>query len=114
MNTTLSMYTVDESPFVYCTSLHTVDISSIDEIILTNNPLFHGCTSMQNFVLRCDVPTTAQFNVIGNTKWIHIMPNINGKIYVPDEYLNNYKTAEYWINIAEHIFPLSEYVEIQD
>lgn len=33
------------------------------------------------------------------------------KIYVPDESVNNYKTATNWLKVADYIYPISEYVE---
>lgn len=37
--------------------------------------------------------------------------NSNAKIYVPDELLEQYKVATNWVEIANQIYPLSEYVE---
>lgn len=37
--------------------------------------------------------------------------NFTGKIYVPDDSVNDYKTATNWSTWADYIYPLSEYVE---
>lgn len=47
--------------------------------------------------------------VFGNTYYKPEFPN-EYAIYVPDNMVDSYKTATGWSGVADHIFPLSEYV----
>lgn len=112
-------YQITRMPLTNCSSLHTVDITSINRIYVGHNTFFYGSDNMQYLVLRCTtVPTLELSGRLQNNNpaftWSRIMNNSNGKIYVPDSALNDYKTAANWSVIADHIFPLSEYVPIVD
>lgn len=113
------------TPFRGCEMLHTVDITSINTIEFGHNQMFSGCTNMQYLIFRCTTVPTMNlcghydengYHIDGHSifGWSRIMSNSNGKIYVPDSALNDYKTAHNWSLIADHIFPLSEYVPIVD
>lgn len=109
-------YDTNRHPFKNCELLHTVDVTSINSLYFNHNQFFINCPNMTNFVLRCTtVPTISLGNRLnGNLPWWNVMSNKNGKIYVPDEAINDYKSAENWSSIEDHIFPLSEYVPIVD
>ena len=105
----------DRHSFHNCLLLHTVDITSINEFYITNNTFFLGCPNITNVVLRCTtVPTLRLSERLSNFTWSKFTSNADCKIYVPDEAINDYKSAENWSIIADHIFPLSEYVPIVD
>lgn len=108
------------SPFYNCSMLHTVDVNSMDTIMMTSEHPERGafftdgvgweCASMRNFVLRCTtVPT-----IIGGGDTSDINMGWFGgsqvTIYVPDSALNDYKTA--WAAIASNIKGISEYTPI--
>ena len=108
-------FTGDRHSFHNCLLLHTVDITSINEFYITNNTFFLGCPNITNVVLRCTtVPTLRLSERVSNFTWSKFTSNTDCKIYVPDSVINDYKTAQYWSDIADHIFPLSEYVPIVD
>lgn len=109
-----------KSPFYNCSMLHTVDVNSMDTIMITSGYPERGafftdgvgyeCPSMRNFVLRCTtVPT-----IIGGGDASDINMGWFGgsqvTIYVPDSALNDYKTA--WAAIASNIKGISEYTPI--
>ena len=108
-------FNITRHPFCHCTNLHTVDITSINSFTFGHNLFFNDCPSMTNLVLRCtNVPTIKLCGHLNSLSWSNIMSNANGKIYVPDESLNDYKSAQYWSLIADHIVSLNEYSPIED
>ena len=74
-----------------------------------SNAAFDGCSNLTSIILRnteqvCTVKKTHSWD---NT----VIYNGTGYIYVPDELVEQYKAATYWINCSDKIKPLSEYVE---
>ena len=105
------------SPFKNCTLLHTLDIANIDDYIeFAHNQLFFNCPNIKNLVLRQNSVVECKITV-STLSITNIVPSTTTstfKIYVPDELVNDYKTATNWANIQSYIRPLSEYVEITD
>lgn len=97
--------------FHNCTSLHTIDVKNLTKVI-NDWAAINNCPNLQNFIIRntTDIPqlddcTAISMNAFGGT---------NVKIYVPDEMVDVYKTDSIWMAIENYIYPLSEYVPIED
>ena len=92
--------------FKNCSSLTTIYISNLMEI---SNAAFDRCSNLTSIILRnteqvCTVKKTYSWDDTG-------IYNGTGYIYVPDELVEQYKTATYWSDCSDKIKPLSEYVE---
>lgn len=90
-----------DDAFNGCANLETVDIlggSSLSSF--SRNPL----TYFKNLVMR----DTSKVTATGSLSW---MP-ITASIYVPDDLVEQYKTATNWSTKASQIKPLSTYVEV--
>ena len=94
--------------FGNCTSLHTIDIKYLPKIGIGG--WFCGNTpNLQNFVIRnTDAAPTSDSIIYRDMFDLSTPPNI----YVADNLLQTYKTDPHWVNLADVIFPLSQYVEI--
>lgn len=94
--------------FYNCQSLETVDVKSLQQIS-TNGGIFNSCPNMRNFIIRsATVPVKHEGT---NNMQINAFGGQNVKIYVPDEAVQDYKTADAWVDVAQYIYPLSEYTE---
>lgn len=94
------METIKAFAFKGCTSLTIIDLpSTIGDV---EWDCFNGCTSLSTVVIR-----TTNIKVNGYC--------FNGcpitELYVPEEMLETYKTDSLWTSMANHIYPLSQYVE---
>lgn len=90
-----------DDAFNGCANLETVDIlggSSLSSF--SRNPL----TYFKNLVMR----DTSKVTATGSLSW---MPS-TASIYVPDDLIEQYKTATNWSTKASQIKPLSTYVEV--
>lgn len=90
-----------DDAFNGCANLETVDIlggSSLSSF--SRNPL----TYFKNLVMR----DTSKVTATGSLSW---MPS-TASIYVPDDLVEQYKTATNWSTKASQIKPLSTYVEV--
>ena len=93
--------------FYNCTSLHTIDVKSLQVVAKSNsNSTFYNCTEMRNFVIRSTTVPTVEDGADTN---IDQFGGSNVTIYVPDAAVNDYKTAQGWSNVASYIKGLSEY-----
>lgn len=93
--------TILDDAFNGCANLETVDIlggSSLSSF--SRNPL----TYFKNLVMR----NTSKVTATGSLLW---MPS-TASIYVPDDLVEQYKTATNWSTKASQIKPLSTYVEV--
>ena len=94
--------------FSNCTMLKRAEFANIDSSkgIYTN--CFVSCTALEKVVLRaqsvCKLQNTSAFNGSG-------VANGTGYIYVPDDLVDNYKTATNWVTYASQIKPISELEE---
>ena len=88
-----------------CTSLHTVDVKSLQYTVSQANAIFRNCPNMQTFIIRSTTPPT-----MSNEDSTIDMTGFGGTgvtIYVPDSAVNDYKTA--LAEIASYIQSLKEY-----
>jgi len=93
--------------FLNCTSLHTVDVKSLQTVPdNVGDAIFKNCPNMRNFIIRSATVPTVQNN--GSTLIKHFGGS-SVKIYVPDAAVNNYKNATGWSNVSDYIYPLSQY-----
>lgn len=95
-----------------CMDLTGIDTVKVNSIIGINNMAFNYCRKLVNFVIYANDGTDnlcAMYNssVFSGTP----IKNKTGYIYVPDDLVENYKTATNWSVYASQIKPLSEYVE---
>lgn len=87
--------------FNSCTTLPFLDIpASVQKIGL--NGCFASCNRLRTIICRAVTPPQ-----VGGTT-LQGMPS-DCKIYVPDESVEAYKTAQFWSVRADYIKPLSEY-----
>ncbi len=104
-----SPYGVTRSTIYSCPMLTTVDISEVSNIIVTNNPLFWGCDSLQALILRCNtVPTMTIQNITSISKVQFFNGTADAYVYVPDNMVNSYKTSSGWSDIQDRIKGISE------
>lgn len=104
-----SPYAVNRSTIYNCPMLTTVDISEVSNIIVTNNPLFWACDSLQALILRCNtVPTMTIQNIASISKVQFFNGSADAYVYVPDNMVNSYKTSSGWSDISDRIKGISE------
>ena len=93
------------SAFIDDTSLEAVDFPALDVIW---ERAFSGCTALKTVILRLNrVSQLKTADVFNNTP----IENGTGYIYVPDDLVEQYKTANNWSNYASQIKPISEWEE---
>lgn len=85
-----------------CTLLKTIDLSSVTSLTSTSSNAF-GRMSDVRLLLRYEGVVT-----LSGSKGI---PSSITEIYVPDDQVENYKTASAWSAYSDRIKPLSEFVE---
>lgn len=93
----------NEYLFQGCTSLRFVEFKCVDEMTL-NLGFLRQCTALETLVMRTPTATA--------TTESFFMQNVPDtcNIYVPDDAVEQYKTAIGWKTRASQIKPLSEYV----
>lgn len=90
--------------FSDCSNLKVVVLPSTLQTLGTSDTPFRGCTALEDVVCYATVPpSTGSANIFPKNK-------LKG-IYVPDSSVNAYKSATNWINYADYIYPISDYVE---
>lgn len=82
----------------YCENLQLLDFPST--VTTVNNLAFYYLSGNPDVILRATVPPTAGVDAL--------CENI-GALYVPDESVEAYKIAHFWQQIADRIYPLSDY-----
>ena len=94
-----SLTSIGKASFCNCSALTTIEIpSNVTEI---KQYAFTGCASLSSVTVRATTPPTLEPYVFDN--------NAAGrKIYVPNEALDAYKSAQFWKNYANDILPISE------
>jgi len=116
-----SLTSIGKASFCNCSALTTIEISSnvteIKQYAFTGSGLtsidipasvtaigssaFHNCSSLSSVTVRATTPPTLEPYVFSN--------NAEGrKIYVPNEALDAYKSAQFWKEYANDILPISE------
>ena len=83
--------------FSNCDGLTDIELPS--SITYIDQEAFYDCNSMYSMTLHSITPPTLHYWALS-----HINPNI--KIYVPSQSVEVYKTAEYWSNYANNIYPI--------
>lgn len=98
-----SINRIDGSAFENCQNLVKAEIPDTSNFL--NYNVFKNCVNLKTVIIKAiTAPVMAENNVFANT-------HSDLSIYVPDESVETYKTATNWINYADKIHPLSEYVE---
>lgn len=109
---TINLPSTIQTLYTYCFSSTLIDTIKINSIIGINSYAFSYCTKLANLVIYAnngtsDICALYNSNALNNTA----IANKKGYIYVPDDLVENYKTATNWSVYASQIKPLSEYVE---
>ena len=87
------------------TSLEAVESPAVNTIW---EQVFSGCTALKTVVLRLNrVCALKQADAFDNTP----IANGTGFVYVPDNLVEQYKTADNWSTYASQIKPISELEE---
>lgn len=130
---TRQLYLSGNCPFRNCANLETIDIK-LNAWSSTPNYAFAGCTSLHRAILRCDnhmsgidaaafsgCTSLAELVIDENNPSPYMLVSLASdalnnvpetcSIYVPDAQVDAYKTATNWSTRADHIFPLSTFVE---
>lgn len=91
--------------FQNCTSLtsFTLDAQITEIVSLGTYGVFQGCTSLSALICRSENPPTAGTNFIANT----LIASGTGYIYVPDTFVETYKSAANWSTYASQIKPIN-------
>ena len=83
--------------FGNCVSLETITLpASIEQI---EDEIFKGCTNLKTVYVKATTPPEMWWNVFTDNEY----QNLNCKIYVPVESVEEYKIAEYWKTYADQI-----------
>ena len=104
-----------QNTFAYCSKLQTIDLSSLDKV--TNISRFaDSCYSLNKFIVRemtkLPILSTDSFkNCHHFTGTVHSKYNPeglkDGRIYIPDDFVEQLKQATNWSVYADIIVPLS-------
>ena len=100
----ISNVTTMANMFYTCSAITTLKLfkgTVKDNCVMTN--FFSYCNKLKTVVINTD-------NVLPVTSFASVSADC--KFYVKDELINEYMTANLWIDRADYIYPLSEYVEV--
>lgn len=99
---------IKDSTFQYC-NFKKIDLNFVEKIEAW---AFWNCTALECVkILNTEtVCALANINALSRT----LIEAGNGYIYVPDELIEQYRTATNWSAFANQIKPLSEYVESEE
>ena len=104
--------------FVSCTKLKTIDLSSMDKVSTTSSTsgMCQNCYSLTKFIIR-NMTKVPPINTNAFNKCYHFTGTQNspynpeglkdGRIYVPDEIINEVIHSTNWSELADIIYPLS-------
>jgi hypothetical protein len=97
--------TINNAAFAYCYSLSTLNVSSLTRV---ETRAFWGCSRLASVILRGQTMCTiSNSDAFGGTP----IASGSGYVYVPDNLVDSYKTAQNWSTYANQIKPLSEFGE---
>jgi hypothetical protein len=106
----MSAPSVPQDWFWRCSKMHTFEITEECGLISLPKWAFEECTALASVILRpkrvVGMSTNDVFSGATNFQSGGV-----GKVYVPDSLVDSYKAATNWSVYAEHIVPLSTYVE---
>ena len=107
--------TFTQNDFYSCTKLKYVDVSSAESFLRN---IFNSCYNLKAVIIRqtekiCSLGSTNVFSncyhITGTTNSTHNPDGLaDGYFYVPDVFLDGYKTATNWSTYATQIKPYSE------
>ena len=108
---TINLPSTIQTLSTYCFASTLIDTVKVNSIIGINSYAFNYCTKLANLVIYAnngssDICALYDSNALNNTA----IAKKTGYIYVPDDLVENYKTATNWSVYASQIKPLSEYV----
>ena len=94
---------IDDSVFSGCTKLTSIDLPNVTSIGIAT---FQGCSSLTKIIIGTDsdICTLKSTNAFRDTPIASGM----GYIYVPDDKVDTYKSANDWSTYASQIKPISE------
>ena len=95
--------TIGEGAFWYDSGVETIDIG--ESVKTIHYSAFNGCSNLKKLIFRGLWLAEEGRLVLGTTP---IASKNGGYIYVPDEYLTQYKTAKDWIYWKDMIRPISD------
>lgn len=91
---------VPEAMVSGCNVLTYIELPST--ITAIKNFALQSCNAAKIVIKAVPPPTIAEYTF----RW-----NNTGVVYVPDESVNDYKAAQYWSDIADRIYPISQFTE---
>ena len=101
-----SVTAIDANTFMYCTALTKLELPALTEMAAS---AFNYASKFETLILSNTVGVvTLKTSSFSNNP----IASGTGYIYVPDELVEDYKVATNWVNYANQIKPLSEYVEV--
>ena len=104
--------------FYQCSKLKSIDITSLDKVRSASymNAFAYNCYSLTKLIIR-NMTKTPPLNTASFTNCYHFTGTVNstynpeglkdGRIYIPDEYVEQIKQATNWSAYADIIVPLS-------
>lgn len=96
---------IGRAAFKDCTNLTSVKL--LNSVTTLANSVFEGCSKLEKFLVEAELPPTISSYVFNNTP----IATDTGSIYVPDQSVTAYREASGWLDYADRIKPLSQYVE---
>jgi len=103
----------DRKAFYGCTNLVTIDIKQLNHTALEYKSAFGNNPALRNFIIR-NTENIPAFDNEQTTVNINCFGGSNVKVYVDDNLLETYKTTEGWEDMIDYLYPISEYVPIED
>lgn len=97
-----NLETIGNYTFSNCTALRRVKLQSLS---LISNNAFRACANLTVLIL--ENPNGCRLNSTSALTGTAIESG-TGYVYVPDDLVDNYKTATNWVNFADQIKPISE------
>lgn len=99
---------IKDSTFQYC-NFKKIDLNFVEKI---ESWAFYNCTALECVKILNTETVCALANIHAFSRTL--IEAGNGYIYVPDELIEQYRTATNWSAFANQIKPLSEYVESEE
>lgn len=93
---------IGEASFYSCSRLSTVTIP--DSVTSIGESAFEECTNLANIIILSNLPPSGSQFMFKNTN--------NCPIYVPAGSVEAYKSAQYWSDYADRIFPIGSQADV--